>query len=270
MSLRLVPIFAASLAMAGSLYAESPRFRFHKGETLAYHLVQTTKVIETVPDEKTNKPVETESTTKVDLVRKWKVVGRGRQRRRDARNDHRVDALGAKGREGRRRLRFLQAGRPEQERDGQARRTRAGRAASRPAGPALSRSRRARSAPRPGSRRSCRSSLSCQTPSRSQAMLGTAPTRFSSIRRSGPERSTRPSRRYACQEPKGGFLTVGLSTEVKDAADAGGRTDSAFAADARRGRSTSTPQSGRYYAARLKIEKELKNHQGDGSIVRVR
>ena len=125
-----------------------------------------------VPDEKTNKPVETESTTKVDLVRKWKVVGRGREGRRHARNVHRVDALGTQGGQGGGRLRLVQAGRPEQERDGQARRAGAGRAAHRLLTAAWSRSRRARSAPRPGSRPSCRSSSSCRTRSRSRAMLG--------------------------------------------------------------------------------------------------
>jgi hypothetical protein len=54
--------------------ADAPRFKFAKGETLSYHLVQTTQVIETVPEGKTNKPVETAATTKVDLIRKWRVT----------------------------------------------------------------------------------------------------------------------------------------------------------------------------------------------------
>ncbi|HVK10224.1 MAG TPA: hypothetical protein VM597_15765 [Gemmataceae bacterium] len=59
--------------VAAAARADAPRFRFATGETLSYHLVQTTQVVETAPDEKTNKPVETKSTTKVDLIRKWKV-----------------------------------------------------------------------------------------------------------------------------------------------------------------------------------------------------
>src|SRR5262245_66678700 len=69
----VVPI-AICLAMVDSSRADAPRFQFRQGETLTYHLVQTTRVVETVADEKTNKPVESESATMVDLVRKWKVA----------------------------------------------------------------------------------------------------------------------------------------------------------------------------------------------------
>jgi hypothetical protein len=67
---------AASLVVlvAGAVHADAPRFQFRKGETLTYHLVQTTRINETVLDDKTNKPNETETTTTVDVVRKWKVT----------------------------------------------------------------------------------------------------------------------------------------------------------------------------------------------------
>ena len=70
--------------------------------------------------------------------------------------------------------------------------------------------------------------------------------------------------KYTCQEPKGGFLTVGLTTQVKD--------PPAQAADqipllplTQDGTLFFHAPSGRYYGARFKVERELKNHQGEGS-----
>ena len=56
--------FLALFVFVGIAAAEPPRFRFALGETLAYHLVQTTNVVETVVDQKTSKPVETTVSTK--------------------------------------------------------------------------------------------------------------------------------------------------------------------------------------------------------------
>src|SRR5262245_14037012 len=66
--------FIAVALSAAVASADAPRFKFQKGDTLAYHLVQTTNVTESVPDEKTNKPIESAVATKVDLVRHWKVT----------------------------------------------------------------------------------------------------------------------------------------------------------------------------------------------------
>jgi hypothetical protein len=72
------------------------------------------------------------------------------------------------------------------------------------------------------------------------------------------------SQKYTCQEPKGGFLTVGLATQIKDLP--------AQAADqipllpmTQEGTLFFHAPAGRYYGARLKTERELKNHQGEGS-----
>src|SRR3954451_4054781 len=64
-------VFGLLLVAVATTHAQS-RFQFRKGEVLTYHLVQTTTINETVLDEKTNKPIDTEVTTKADVVRKWK------------------------------------------------------------------------------------------------------------------------------------------------------------------------------------------------------
>jgi hypothetical protein len=49
-------------------------FKFEKGQVLTYAVVQTTKATETTIDEKTSKPVEQEHLTRHTVVRKWKVA----------------------------------------------------------------------------------------------------------------------------------------------------------------------------------------------------
>ncbi|WP_020468971.1 hypothetical protein [Zavarzinella formosa] len=53
--------------------ADSPRFKFKTGETLQYHIDQKTEITETVIDEKTSKPETKKVATALDLVRQWKV-----------------------------------------------------------------------------------------------------------------------------------------------------------------------------------------------------
>jgi hypothetical protein len=50
------------------------RFKFEKGQVLTYTVVQTTKAAETTIDEKTSKPVAQEHATRHTVVRKWKVA----------------------------------------------------------------------------------------------------------------------------------------------------------------------------------------------------
>jgi len=65
----------ASFVLVAHARAEQPaRFKFSKGQELTYNVVQTTKASETLIDEKTNKPVETENLTKHTVVRRWKAV----------------------------------------------------------------------------------------------------------------------------------------------------------------------------------------------------
>jgi len=53
---------------------DAPRFKFVKGQSLNYLIIQTTKVNETTIDEKTNKPVDQEYLTKHTVQRCWKVT----------------------------------------------------------------------------------------------------------------------------------------------------------------------------------------------------
>jgi len=66
--------FAVSLLVAGSSMAEPARFKFTAGQNLTYTVVQTTKATETLIDEKTSKPVDQENLTKHTVVRRWKVA----------------------------------------------------------------------------------------------------------------------------------------------------------------------------------------------------
>lgn len=59
---------------AVSARAEPAAFKFTKGEVLTYNVVQTTKATETIIDEKTSKPVVQEHITKHTAVRRWKVA----------------------------------------------------------------------------------------------------------------------------------------------------------------------------------------------------
>lgn len=55
--------------------AEEPaRFKFKKDEVLSYSIIQNSKVVETLLDEKTSKPVEQEHVTKHSVIRRWKVA----------------------------------------------------------------------------------------------------------------------------------------------------------------------------------------------------
>ena len=66
----LLLLSAATAAQA----ADPPRFKFEKGQTLTYTIVQATKAVETIIDEKTSKPVEQQHVTRHTVVRRWKVA----------------------------------------------------------------------------------------------------------------------------------------------------------------------------------------------------
>ena len=65
---------ATLVVLQAGARAESPRFKFKAGEALQYHIVQKTEITETVIDEKTGKPETKKVSTALDLVRQWKVV----------------------------------------------------------------------------------------------------------------------------------------------------------------------------------------------------
>jgi hypothetical protein len=66
----LIGLLASSSARA----EDAARFKFTKGEVLTYSIIQTTKAAETIIDEKTNKPVDQVDSTKHTVIRRWKVA----------------------------------------------------------------------------------------------------------------------------------------------------------------------------------------------------
>jgi len=253
----------AVLVCAGVVAAEPPRFRFVKGETLAYHLVQTTNVVETVVDEKTSKAVETTVTTKVDLVRHWKVAD--------------VDAKGVATLEmSIASMRWeRKAGKEEDVFDSSKPDDLNKSEMAKHVGPVLAVLRIdpqgsvvevKESKVGPATRFAADLPFKLTLPS-SEPKVGETWERPYTIQLDPPlgtGEKYAAVQKYACQEPKGGFLTVSLTTQVKD--------PPASAADqipllplTQEGILFFHAASGRYYGARCKVERELKNHQGEGS-----
>jgi hypothetical protein len=72
--LRLLSILVLILGSRSSFAdEEAPRLKFTKGETLTYRVEQTTLIEETIVNSKTNKPETTKLLTKLSLVKNWKV-----------------------------------------------------------------------------------------------------------------------------------------------------------------------------------------------------
>jgi hypothetical protein len=258
------PLSLVVLIVFGTVAAaEPPRFHFAKGETLSYHLVQTTNITETVPDEKTNKPVETAVATKVDLVRGWKVVDV------DDKGVATVEMSIASMRWERK------AGTEEDVFDSAKPDDLNKKEMAKHVGPVLA---VLRIDPRgavvevkeskagPATRFAAEVPFKLVLPE-SEPKVGASWDRAYTIQLDPPLGTGEkyPAvQTYTCQEPKGGFLTVGLTTRVKD--------PPAQAADqigllplTQEGVLYFHAPSGRYYGARCKVERELKNHQGEGS-----
>jgi len=259
------PVFVAVL-FAAALHAEAPRFRFQKGETLSYHLVQTTKVIETIPDDKTNKPVESESTTKVDLVRKWKVTD--------------VDAKGVATLEMNiPAMRWeRKAGKDEDVFDSSNPDDLNRKEMAKHVGPVLATLRIdaygrlvevKESKIGPAARFATELPFKLVLPD-AEPKPGDVWDRSYTIQLDPPlgtGEKYQAVQTYACQEPRSGLLTLNLTTDVKDA-PAQVADQIPLLSLMPSGALYFQTATGRYYAARLKIEKALKNHQGEGSSYR--
>ena len=251
------------LLIAGLAFAEPPRFRFIKGETLAYHLVQTTNVTESVPDEKTNKPVETTVATKADLVRRWKVVD--------------VDPAGIATVEmSIASMRWeRKAGNEEDVFDSSKPDDLNKSEMAKHVGPVLAVLRVdpsgkvievKESKVGPATRFTTELPFKFVLPD-TEPKVGESWDRAYTIQLDPPlgtGEKYAAIQKYTCQEPKGAFLTVGLTTQLK--------APPAQAADqipllplTQEGVLFFHAASGRYYGARCKVERELRNHQGEGS-----
>lgn len=258
------PLSLVALVLVASVAsAEPPRFRFAKGETLSYRLVQTTNVTETVPDEKTARPVETTVATKADLVRRWKVVDV------DAAGTATVEMSIASMRWERK------AGTDEDVFDSSKPDDLNKSEMAKHVGPVLAVLRVdaqgkvvevKESKVGPASRFATELPFKVVLPE-AEPKAGESWDRAYTIQLDPPlgtGEKYAAVQKYTCLEPKGGFLTVGLTTQVTD--------PPAQAADqipllplTQEGVLYFHAQSGRYYGARCKVERELKNHQGEGS-----
>ncbi|MBO0697623.1 MAG: hypothetical protein J2P46_04455 [Zavarzinella sp.] len=260
---RFVLFVAIALSFAAGARADAPRFRFHKGETLAYHLVQTTRITETVPDDKTGKPVETEVLTKADLTRHWKVAD--------------VDANGVATLE----MSIVamrwerKAGKDEDVFDSSKPDDLNKTEMAKHVGPVLAVLRIdpqgrlvevKESKVGPAARFAGELPFKVTLPD-AEPKVGETWDRTYTIQLDPPlgtGEKYAASQRYACLEPKGGFLTVGLTTSIKDMPTQAAEQIPLLSLTPEGTLYFHAP-SGRYYGARLKAEKELKNHQGEGS-----
>jgi hypothetical protein len=72
--LRLVALAAIIGLAASAARAQEPvRFKFVKNEVLSYSIIQNKKIVETIIDEQTKKPVEQQESVKHSVIRRWKV-----------------------------------------------------------------------------------------------------------------------------------------------------------------------------------------------------
>lgn len=251
------------VAGVGSARADAPRFQFVKGETLTYHLVQTTRVVETVTDDKTNKSVETEATTKVDLIRRWKVTDV------DAKGVATVEMSIASMRWERK------AGGEEDIFDSATPDDLNKNAMAKHVGPVLAVLRVdplgrvvevKESKVGPAARFAAELPFKVILPD-SAPKAGDTWTRAFTVHLDPPlgtGEKYSASQTYQSLEPKNGLFTVGVSTAIKDL-PATGAEQIPLLPHLGEGQVFIHAESGRYYAARLKVQRELKNHQGDGS-----
>jgi len=259
--------YAVSLAFgvlfACTASADAPRFQFRKGETLSYHLVQTTKVAEVVLDEKTAKPQEVEATTKVDLVRKWKVTD--------------VDDKGIATLEmSIASMRFeRKSGTEEDVFDSSKPDDLNKNEMAKHVGPVLAILRVdslgkivdvKESKVGPATRFASELPFKLVLPAMA-VKPGDVWDRSYTIQLDPPlgtGEKYEATQKYTCLEPKSGLLTVNMTTQIKEM-PAQSADQIPLLPLTPEGSLYFHAESGRYYAARLTISKELKNHQGDGS-----
>jgi len=251
---------------------EPARFKFEKGQVLTYNVVQATKVNETIIDEKTNKPVEQEHITKHTVIRKWKVVD--------------VDAKGVatlemtiaamkwqnKGPDG--ALEF-DSEKPEQGDDPKKVSDDNKKEMSRWIGPVLAVIRidsRGKLVEVKESKFGSPSRFATELPFKivlpeAGPKEGQTWDRSFTIQLDPPQgtgEKYEAMQKYTAKAPVNGYLTIGISTALK-AMPTQPSDQIPLLPMLMEGEVYFHEGNGRYYAARMKIKKELMNHQGDGS-----
>jgi hypothetical protein len=253
----------AVVAFAGGVRAEAPRFQFHKGETLAYHLVQTTKISESIPDEKTNKPIESETLTKVDLVRKWKVADvddKGVATLEMSIASMRLERKAGPD------VDVFDSTKPDDLNKNEL---------AKHVGPVLAVLRIdpqgklvevKESKVGPATRFATELPFKLTLPEQAPK-AGDTWDRGYTIQLDPPlgtGEKYAAMQKYTSLEPKSGLMTVAMATEIKDMPMQSAEQIPLLPLSPE-GTLYFHAETGRYYAARLKIERELKNHQGEGS-----
>ena len=171
--------------------ATPAKMAWQAGQVYSYRIEHTTQATDSVGDSKS----ETKSVMRA--VRDWKVHGRGRRRRRDARDVAVEHVPGAD--DARRRDAGVRLGRPREEHAGaEGRHEEVPEHDARRRSASMPRARSSRSSPRrrtpAATRTSCPSSSCCPPPAWRSARAGTAPSRSPSPRPWAPARSTTPCR----------------------------------------------------------------------------
>ncbi|MSR55197.1 MAG: hypothetical protein EXS09_18200 [Gemmataceae bacterium] len=255
--------FLVFVVLGTTANADAPRFKFEKGETLTYHIVQTTSINEIVLEEKTDKPIESATTTKVDLIRKWKVVDV------DAKGTATLEMTIASMRLERK------TGTDEDIFDSTKPDSLNKHEMTKHIGPVLAILRIdvqgklvevKESKVGPATRFASELPFKLTLPD-NEPKQGDSWERSYSIQLDPPLGTGEKylaTQKYACQEPKGGLLSVTLTTSIK-ALPAQGFDQIPLLPSMSEGTLYFYASTGRYYAARLKTQKELKNHQGEGS-----
>ena len=255
--------FLVLLALCVTANAEAPRFKFEKGETLTYHIVQTTAINETVLEEKTDKPIESATTTKVDLIRKWKVVDvddKGTATLEMTIASMRLERKNGKDED------VFDSTKPDDLNKNEM---------AKHIGPVLAVLRIdakgklvevKESKVGPANRFISDLPFKLTLPDK-EPKTGDEWDRTYTIQLDPPlgtgEKYT-STQKYSFQEPKSGLLTIGLTTSIKDY-PAQAFDQIPLLPSMSEGTLYFYASTGRYYAARLKTQKELKNHQGEGS-----
>jgi hypothetical protein len=254
------------LALTSGLHAETPRFKFRKGETLTYHLVQTTKVTESVPDEKGSKTADIEATTRLDLMRNWQVVE--------------VDANGVATLEMRiTSMRMNRnSGGDEDVFDSSKPDDLNKNELAKHVGPVLAVIRvddRGNLVEVKESKVGAATRFAADLPFKltlpSNSLTGGASWNRDYTIQLDPPHGTgekyAATQKFTSQALKDGLLPIGMTTAIKDM-PAQASDQVPLVPLCPEGTVYFHPESGRYYAARLKVVRELKNHLGEGSVYR--
>lgn len=71
---RFLPTLSLIFVLGAGIQAANPKFVFKQGDSMQYRIEQKTEITETILDEKTSKPDSRKMLSSLELVRQWKVI----------------------------------------------------------------------------------------------------------------------------------------------------------------------------------------------------